>query len=271
MSDATASLGPAWVGGFFQNGGLHVITNQLSIDGNGMPLWQGYVLSGGELRVSNIVMNSGAMLTRTGGTVTQSGLLTLINSRLFAGTGQQQFGPLQLGASGSDTNSALFFPTNPCTIILGDSRNQPWDQEATLTIENWAGGPFGGGPQQLIFGTSAAALTPQQLKQILFQDPPGLAAGLYPAMILSNGEVVPNALPATGHIQPTVHLCCQNDATMQITVRGEVGGNYGIEISTGLMSWTFWTNRVADNGTMSVMDTDATNHLQRFYRAVLMP
>ena len=98
-----------------------------------------------------------------------------------------------------------------------------------------------------------------------------MAAGLYPAMILSNGEVVPNALPATGHIQPTVHLCCQNDATMQITVRGEVGGNYGIEISTGLMSWTFWTNRVADNGTMSVMDTDATNHLQRFYRAVLMP
>ena len=128
-----------------------------------------------------------------------------------------------------------------------------------------------GGPQQILFGTSAAALTPQQLKQILFQDPPGLAAGLYPAMILSNGEVVPNALPATGHIQPTVHLFCQNDATMQITVRGEVGGNYGIEISTGLMSWTFWTNRVADNGTMSVMDTDATNHLQRFYRALLMP
>jgi len=271
LGDNTASLDSSWVGGFFQSGGLHVVTNQLSLFGNDMLLWQGYVLSGGELRVSNIVMNSHALFTRTGGTVTQSGLLTLLSSRMFAGPGRQQFGPLQLGTAEIDTNSTLFFPTNPCTLIFGDSHAQAWSADATVTVENWAGGPFGGGPQQLIFGTSAAALTAQQLNQIIFHNPPGLAPGMYGAMILSNGEVIPNALPATGHIRPTVQPLRQQDGTMQLTVSGEIGANYGIEISSNSLNWTLWTNGAADNGAMSVMDADAKNHAQRFYRAVLMP
>src|SRR5439155_26645622 len=133
------------------------------------------------------------------------------------------------------------------------------------------GAPFGGGTQQLIFGTSPAALTAQQLNQILFHNPPGLAPGLYPAMILFNGEIVPNALPATGRVPPTISLFSQPDRTMQVSVRGDVGADYGIEISSNLINWTFWTNRVAENGTMSIVDPDATNHLKRFYRAVLLP
>ena len=271
LTENTANLGSAWNGGFFQNGGLHLITNQLTIYGNDMPLWQGYVLSGGELRVSNIVMNSGASLTRMGGTVSQSGLVTMAGARMFAGPAQQQFGPLQLIAGLSATNSSLFFPTNSCTVVLGDSHGLVWTPEATLTIQNWAGGPLGGGPQQLIFGTGASALTAQQLKQILFHNPPGLAPGLYPGMMLSNGEVVPNQLPATSYILPTIQVLGQVDGTMQLTVSGEVGANYGLEISSNLMNWAFWTNRVADNGAISVLDTEAKNHSQRFYRAILMP
>jgi hypothetical protein len=58
---------------------------------------------------------------------------------------------------------------------------------------------------------------------------------------------------------------------LRLTVLGEVGANYGIETSTNVLNWTLWTNQTATNGTMSILDSATTNHLQKFYRAILMP
>jgi hypothetical protein len=271
LSEISASLETSWVGGFFQNGGVHVIDSELSLSGNTLPLWQGYVLNGGELRVSNIVMNGRAIFTRTGGSVVQSGFLTLSGARINLGPMLQQFGEVLLTGEGNDTNSTLAFPTNSSTVIFADSSDQSWSPQTTLTIENWMGAYSGGGAQRLVFGTDASALTPEQLKQVRFLNPPGMPPDYYFAKILSNGEVVPDTLPSTSPAQPIISLISQPDKTVQITVTGQAGLDYGIEISPDLLEWNLWTHQVATNGSFSVLDTNVTNTLTRFYRAILIP
>lgn len=58
---------------------------------------------------------------------------------------------------------------------------------------------------------------------------------------------------------------------MRITVLGESGSDYGIEVSSNLVNWTFWTSRVVTNGMMSVIDGDTLNFVPKFYRVVLLP
>ncbi len=272
LRDSSVILQPAWVGGFFQNGGIHVTSNELSIYGaDNVFSWAGYVLKGGELQVSNVVVNSRGIFNQTGGTVMQSGLLSLVNARMYAGAGAQQFGRLQLSTEGNNTNSTLSCPTGACTLRFRDSASQAWSPAATLMIENWAGSRFGGGVQQIIFGTNNSALTGQQLAQVYFHNPLGLAAGLYSATILSNGEIVPDALPPTGRVAPKLSLSRQPDGSMQLIVSGEPGAGYGIEISTNLSGWTFWTNGTSESGTFAVTDNQAVHSPQRFYRALLLP
>jgi len=271
LSEISASLEPSWVGGFFQNGGIHVISRELSLSGNALPLWQGYVLNGGELRVSNIVMNGSAIFTRTGGSVIQSGLLTLSGARINLGPMLQEFGHVLLTGEGNNTNSTLVFPTNSSTVIFADSSGQSWSPQTTLTIENWMGAYSGGGAQQLIFGTNADALTPEQLKQLRFHNPPGRPPDYYFAKILSNGEVIPDTLPPSSPAQPMISVSTQPDKTVQITVTGQAGVDYGIENSSDLIGWTLWTHQAATSGAFSVVDTNSTNYLTRFYRAIVMP
>jgi hypothetical protein len=53
------------------------------------------------------------------------------------------------------------------------------------------GSLHGGGAQQIIFGSNSDALTVQQVSQIQFHNPSGMAAGIYPARLLDTGEIVP--------------------------------------------------------------------------------
>jgi hypothetical protein len=267
----SASIMPAWEGGLYLNGGLLVVTNELSVVSYGNLFWDGFKMTGGELNVSNLVINSRATFTRVAGAINQSGLLKLINGRIVAGSGVQQFGPLRLASNGGATNSVIYFPSNAADVIMGDSSAQAWASDAILTIENWQGAPFSSSGHRLIFGSNAEALTAEQLNHILFHDPPGIAQGYYSATILANGEVIPDTLPPTGRISPRMALERQADRTMRLTVRGEVGDSYSIEVSSNLTAWNAWTNQVAVNGTVTVVDTDATNHVQRFYRALLLP
>jgi len=71
-----------------------------------------------------------------------------------------------------------------------NSSSLTWSNQATLTVENWKGSVAGGGLHQVICGNNAAGLTSQQLSQIQFHNP-GESSGMYPAMILANGEIVP--------------------------------------------------------------------------------
>jgi asparagine synthetase B (glutamine-hydrolysing) len=79
------------------------------------------------------------------------------------------------------------------TLIFADSHLITWS--GTLTIANWNGSITGGGADELFFGYSDFALTPDQLSDVIFTNPAGLT-GDYQARILVTGEIVPVPEPA---------------------------------------------------------------------------
>ena len=225
-------------------------------------------MSGGQLITSNLSLASGALFTQTGGTIVQSGNTTLNGASLFPGPGTQQFGRLQL----SGTNR-LTMPSDASAVVrFRNSAALAWDTGASLIIDNWSGAPTGGGSQQIIFGNSSTALTAQQVAKISFRNPTDFAWGTYFARILASGEVVPDALPPTGLNPSRLALRTLPDATVQITVTGDPGYTYGVLTSEDLATWSLWTNRLATNGTFSVIDPRFVHDwpYRRFYRAVLM-
>jgi hypothetical protein len=177
-----------------------------------------------------------------------------------------QFGRLQL-STGGNTNSIISMPSGASTLRFANSSSVAWSNGPILFVQNWNGSLYGGGQQQIIFGNSSAALTAQQLAQIQFQNPAGLAAGTYPARILATGEIV----PSSGATPPTQLGLRPATNGMQLTIQGQAGRNYSIQVSTDLVHWVTWTNQTNSSGTCSVCDTAATNCPARFYRAVQMP
>ncbi len=270
LTDRNTTVDAAWVGGFSQTGGKHVVANLLSISGNDLFGWNGFMLSGGELIVSNILLNPRAIFSHTGGKLTQSGQLTAAAARMYAAPGTTDFGAFQLAASGSLTNTTFFMPSNACVIRFRDSRAMGWANDAALIIEKWAGSHLGNGAHRITFGSSSNGLTSQQLGQIYFRDPGGgLSPGLHPTRILPNGEIVPNSAPPIGRVPPQLAIRKLPDGKMQLTVVGEAGYSYGIHRSFYLNDWQFWTSGTATNGMFTVIDPE-TWPTTRYYRAVLM-
>ncbi|HLX69656.1 MAG TPA: hypothetical protein VKV04_08530 [Verrucomicrobiae bacterium] len=251
--------------GIHQSGGIMVITNQLTIYGDGTMAYFGPDLNvtGGELIVSNIWLDGG-FFGFAGGTLTQSGTLTLAGSVLLPGSGSFQFGPLAVQPYPSPKSSSIILPLNVgCIARFQDSSRLTWAED--LLIPNWSGSLHGGGLQQIIFGSNSATLTPQQVSRIQFQNPAGLAPGTYPARILATGEIVP---------MPPLKLqitSSSSNSAISLQVQGNIGQNYAIEVSTDLMNWTWWTNQSNSTGTISITDCGATNFPQRFYRVRLVP
>jgi hypothetical protein len=158
-------------------------------------------------------------------------------------------------------------PSGASVVRFADSSSMTWSNDPVLIVANWSGSPAGGGAQQIIFGNGSTALTTTQLAQIQFQNPAGLAAGTYSARILSSGEIVPSSGAAT---HPSMALSPQPSG-MQVTLRGEAGRTYSIEVSTDLVNWVAWTNQTTSDGTIVITDTESRNCPARFYRAKLMP
>jgi len=247
-----------------------------------------YQMDDGLLMVSNLVIleraqfsqNDGQVLAsnmqlidarfkQTGGNLTQSGLLTLDgHATLMIAAGKQHFGQLQLGAPSTNGPPYLQLPAGPCVLRFADSSSLTWSTQAVLHIGYWSGSPYGGGNQRIIFGTNSAALTAQQLSQILFLGAAGLPLGPYYARILPTGEIVPD----TGAPLPLVMgLPNQTNGAMQFAIRGEIGCRYAIEVSTNLLHWAWWTNQLNTDGMLFISDCSMTNNPVRFYRAVLLP
>jgi len=258
---------PAYTGGVFvKTGGTLIITNTLSVQGvSEFPFWNG-VLCDGQLVVSNISLEPAAIFSCGNGVIKQSGTLTLANANFYSGTNSVQLGPLCL-ASGGNTNSTLYLLSPTSIVNFANSSSLVWSNDAALIIEGWSGSPIGGGAQQIIFGNDSNALTRTQLGRIQFHNPAGLASGVYPARILSNGEIVPST---TGNAPMSMALLAQPGG-MQVKLQGEPGRSYSIETSSDLEHWSPWTNMVNATGTMTVTDTEATNYPARFYRARLTP
>ena len=182
-------------GGFGQNGGIHRVSNLLSLSRPSLgysgpsPARSGYVINGGELFAPRILVDSGATFQHLGGAVSNSGTLTLANGDWIENTTGQQFGTLLLATSQS-FKSSLTLPSGPCSIRFADSSSIAWSNQAVLVIENWNGSITGNGLHHIYFGSASTGLLSQQLGQIQFDGPNG-SAGTYPATILSTGEIVP--------------------------------------------------------------------------------
>jgi hypothetical protein len=234
-----------------QSGGLHIISNQLTINGaHGVSL-----APGARMMVSNITILNG-VLSIADQTLTQCGRLTCNYGNILVGEGSHQLGSLQLSGP-----AALTLPPNSnCIVHFRDSRTAVWAD--TLIITNWSGNVSGGGIHQILFGNSATAFASSQLHWIRFQDPGG-SPGIYEASMLSTGEIVPAA-------RPTVSLTPQPGQTLLVELPVTDGSRYWIETSIDLLHWSFWTNSNSSGGVLSVMDTQ-TNAAQKFYRAVLLP
>jgi hypothetical protein len=260
------TISPAYVGGASITGGKVIVTNTLSIYGiSSFPFWRGFACDG-QLVVSNIWLGPNALFMCGNGIINQSGTLTLTDASLYSGTNSVQLGKLLLANDGN-TNSTLYLVSPTSIINFADSSSLTWSNEPVLMVEGWTGSLSGGGAQRIIFGDNSSALTGPQLAQIQFHNPAGLAEGTYPARILASGEIVPTAsAPAPVHM-----ALSPQPGGMRVTLQGEPGRTYCIEVSTDLVHWSPWTNQVNTNGTMTITDADAANYPARFYRARPVP
>ena len=186
LSSRNLTVTAGYYSGFSQTGGSNQITGKLTLQGN-FPYAFDYTLAGGTLTVKDIYIAEGAFFQHTNGTIIHSGLLTLSQGEWRAVAASQSLGPLQVTIGSSNNNSAITFPSGSSTLLLANSSAQSWDANAFLYVSNWDGSTLGGGATQLYFGSNSSGLTTQQLSQIQF----ALSTGLYPAVILATGEVVP--------------------------------------------------------------------------------
>jgi hypothetical protein len=192
-SNTVVSIDPS-VGGFYQNGGMHVVSNTLSVGGHAS-----YQLVRGTLSAPNIYL-SGSPDTNAQLTVgeavapfaiTNSDTITLSHGTLVVPV-TQNFGSLFLYSGGGEID----FGHGTATLRFRDSHTNNWYPDWAfphrLRILNWSGSTNGSGADRLIFGSNSSALTASQLAQIHFVDTAGKESR---ARILSTGEVVPSPPP----------------------------------------------------------------------------
>lgn len=258
LTRSASSIGYFKHGLYSLNGGQLTASNILVLGG-------GLSQSGGQLIVSNNLQLADTTFQQMGGTMVQSGVLTLADASWNCAAGSQQAGGLQLGVSDA-VSSSLNLSGAACIVHFGSSSSLVWSNQAVLNVNNWSGSLNGGGGQQIIFGNGPGALTAQQLSLIVFRNPSGLRAGMYPARILASGEIVPD----TGGSPATIGIVNQLNGQLQITIHGLTGSNYAIQTSTDLLHWVPWTTQLDSMGTISLTD-GITNGPARFYRTVLLP
>ncbi len=148
--------------------------------------------------------------TYTGGTTITGGSIQMAASNVFANAGALTLngGNLTTGATTGFTDTlGVLSLTNNSSITLGsglhylvfaNSSAAIWTSGKTLTINGWAGTTGSAGTSGRIFvGNNTTGLTSIQLSQINFAGYPNSGA-----IILSNGEIVPNT--SSGNINVSV-------------------------------------------------------------------
>ncbi len=144
-----------------------------------------------------IITNVGIVSLGAANQISDSAPMTLGGGVFNTGGLSEQLGTLKLGV-----NSRIDLGSGGTILKYAASSAVAWTAGATLTISNWSGSINGTGAEQLFFGNNSGGLSAGQVNQIKFVNPAGFAAGIYPAKILSTGEVVPLAVPPSFTAQP---------------------------------------------------------------------
>lgn len=185
------------------------------------------------------------------------------NLRLLGGTVALDDGAtVQLGAIVLSENATLEMGTAGGTgVKLYFTGASSWVAGKTLTIANWNGGVYGGGPDQIFVGNSAV-MTPAQLAQVKWTNPFG-SGDVLGAYQLPTGEIV----PAVG--QSAFSSITGNPPATPVsgTVAGVAGKAYVLEACTNLTA-PVWVPLLTNTGSFSWTDYDATNYPIRFYRVL---
>jgi hypothetical protein len=178
---------------FSQNGGAHVVTNTLWINGSSTT----YQFHGGTLNASNIVLTGNLnqapqffIVSASPYAITNQ-MISLFGGAIVIQDSAQRFGSLTLPA-----DSGINLAGSSAILRFADSHTNNWESQLfgvvpKLMVFNWNGSTNGGGTDQLIFGNDSSSLTATQVAQILFVNPAGFPPGTNQARMLLTGEVVP--------------------------------------------------------------------------------
>jgi hypothetical protein len=198
---------------FLHMGGQHHVSNTLS------DLDQ-YFLSGGSLFANNIFLR-GILSVSNGAAISNPGWFDFGGTFHLAGSASESLGQMLLSG-----DSSIVLATGTHTLTFLNSAALVWSNGVTLTITNWNGSTSGGGADRLIFGNNSGGLTTAQLRHIQFVNPPGFAAGYYPARMLATGELVPTSRPLLLPVRTGNKLILSWDATFVLQSSTNVQGPY---------------------------------------------
>ncbi|MCX8155175.1 MAG: autotransporter-associated beta strand repeat-containing protein [Verrucomicrobiae bacterium] len=143
-----------------------------------------------EINPTRVVINNGTLLLGANERIGNSVPMTLAGGTFATGGYNETLGKLTL-----DANSTIDLGAGNSILTFANSTSEAWNASAILSIVNWTGNLAGGGIDRVIFGPGG--LTAGQLSQVRFVNPFGLTPGIYNAIMLSSGEIVPVPEPAT--------------------------------------------------------------------------
>jgi hypothetical protein len=173
-------------GSFNQSAGALVVSNLLTVRGYrdlNIRYYGRYTFTGGTVTASNINIAADWVIgDGSANRISNPGYFSL-SHLLQIGNAVEQLGGFILAS-----NATIDLAGSASRLSFANSSGRIWAGGATLTILGWNGNPFGGGAEQLKFGNNQLGLTANQLSQIRFQT----SSNLYPAKILSSGELVPD-------------------------------------------------------------------------------
>lgn len=147
----------------------------------------GMVVLEQELGAVSINVQDGTLLLDSADRISDTANMKLSGGTFATGGHNETLGILTLTANS-------YIDLGGGNSILNFSGSAGWTPGTTNYIQNWSGDyANGNGTDQLYIGN----ITTDELGQIFFVNPAGLDAGIYPAILLPSGEIVPIPEPGT--------------------------------------------------------------------------
>lgn len=211
-----------------QTGGAVIVSNRFSFAGwypgiyNRGGRFARYHFSGGQISAKDIELAAEWIIGNSSqsGRINNTGTFTL-GGILRVGDATEQFGEFRIS-----TNATIIMEEGSARLSFADSSSREWRAASVLMISNWNGALSGGGDDQVVFGTQSSGLTSRQLAQVRFLNPASLPQGIYPAKILSTGEVIPDSSSILGHTSSGDKLALTWEAGFNLQTSTNVNGPY---------------------------------------------